>query len=113
VVVPKDFITDFASVPRLPMFFLMAGGKGKRAAVVHDWLYTVGTAHPGTITRLQADQVLLEAMLASGYARVTAGMFYAAVRAGGSSHWQGENVPQEMHVDAAIEADALMLRAGG
>lgn len=36
--VPAGFETDFASVPRIPFAFLMAGGIGERAAVIHDFL---------------------------------------------------------------------------
>lgn len=37
VTVEAGFETDFASVPRLPLAYLLAGGVGDRAAVVHDW----------------------------------------------------------------------------
>lgn len=37
--VPHGFVTNFASVPRLPFAYLLYGGKGNRAAVVHDYLY--------------------------------------------------------------------------
>lgn len=38
--VPRGFRTDFASVPRLPVAYLLAGGKANAAAVVHDWMYS-------------------------------------------------------------------------
>lgn len=39
--VPAGFKTDFASVPRLPLSFLLTGDFGHKAAVVHDYLYSL------------------------------------------------------------------------
>jgi hypothetical protein len=97
IVVPADFITDFASVPRLPLAYLLVGGKGNRAAVVHDWLYSTAK-----ISRKQADEVLAEALRASGYSALTVSLMWLGVRAGGESHWNLPNVPQEPHVERAM-----------
>ena len=40
ITAPKGFHTDFASVPRLPIVFWLAGDTSTQAAVIHDWLYT-------------------------------------------------------------------------
>jgi len=37
--VPTGFLTDFASVPRLPLAYLLAGDTAHEAAVIHDFLY--------------------------------------------------------------------------
>lgn len=76
VSVPKDFITDFASVPRIPGIWWIAGGMADEAAVIHDWMYNrkVGT-------RKIADKVFLEAMKASGVSFWRRYTMYAAVRA--------------------------------
>lgn len=42
IYVPKGFITDFASVPRIPLVYTWVGNKGHRAAVIHDHLYRRG-----------------------------------------------------------------------
>lgn len=55
--VPVGFLTDFASVPRMPFAYLLAGGIADRAAVVHDWLI-----EERVCPRAQADLVFLEAM---------------------------------------------------
>ena len=55
--VPAEFITDFASVPRLPFAFWIAGGRCPQAAVPHDLLYQ----HPDWENRELADAVFLEA----------------------------------------------------
>ena len=100
VVVPADFLTDFASVPRLVGAYLLFGGKGKRAAVVHDWLYSGGVR----VTREQADDVFREALLATGYSAFTAGAMYRGVRWGGASRFSAPNVPQAAHVAAEMQA---------
>ena len=99
VTVPKDFRTDYASVPRLPLAYLAVGGKGTRAAVVHDWLYSGGLG----VTRETADAVFKEALLASGYSGFTAALMYAGVRFGGESRFTQPNVPQAPHVAAMME----------
>lgn len=37
--IPKGFITDLASIPKLPIIFMMFEGKARRSAIVHDYLY--------------------------------------------------------------------------
>lgn len=106
VTVPADFITDFASVPRLPIIYLAQGGKGQKAAVVHDWLY-----NSQEVPREQADDVLREALKLCGYSGFTAGLFWSAVRLGGGSHWKAPNLPQEKHVDAAMQANQAIAAA--
>jgi hypothetical protein len=60
IVVPAGFVTDFASVPRLPLAFLFLGDRAHEAAVVHDYLYAFG--HAMGVTKDMADKVFLEAM---------------------------------------------------
>lgn len=100
ITVPKDFKTDFASVPRLPFAYMVVGGKGKRAAVIHDFLYSGGLE----VERDLADKVFAEALSASGYGALVVNLMYAGVRVGGASHFNGPNVPQEPHVAAQMEA---------
>lgn len=82
VTVPEGFQTDLASVPRLPVVYLLAGATGNEAAVVHDFLYSTQPC-----TRKQADDVFHEALLAAGAPRWRAWMMWCGVRAGGGSHW--------------------------
>lgn len=81
--VPGGFHTDLASVPRLPVVYLMVGGRGDEAAVIHDFLYTEQPC-----TRKQADEVFYEALLTMGVPRWQAWMMWCGVRAGGGSHWK-------------------------
>jgi hypothetical protein len=75
IVVPQGFQTDFASVPRIPLAYLLAGGTADASAVVHDWLYRYGKC-----TKRQADEVFLEAMAAEGVPWWRARLMYRAVR---------------------------------
>lgn len=61
IIVPRGFHTDFASVPRLPLVYVTLGDVGKKAAVVHDFLYR----HSG-VSRREADKVFYEALKATG-----------------------------------------------
>jgi hypothetical protein len=98
ITVPKDFITDFASVPRLVGVYLLFGNRGKRAAILHDWMYS----NPGLFDRKLADDLFHEALLVSGYSHFTAALMYEGVRKFGWTQWKEPNVPQEPQVKAVM-----------
>lgn len=75
VSVPPGFVTDLASVPRLPFVYLLAGGTAKKAAVVHDYLY-----REQCCSRRDADSVFEEAMRASGQPWWRRKLMWAGVR---------------------------------
>lgn len=92
--VPAGFNTDFASVPRVPVAFLLTGGTADRPAIVHDFLYRTGAED-----RKTCDAIFAEAMEATGVAAWRRGLMWAGVRVGGRAH----------HVDtgkAAVPHDA-------
>ncbi len=83
IVVPRGFVTDFASIPQAFWSFgLSAHGRYSKAAIVHDFLYwTQGCS------REQADNLLMIAMKESS---VDAGQriaIYEGVRIGGGQPW--------------------------
>ena len=55
--IPKDFLTDFASVPRFLWSILPPWGKYGKAAILHDFLY-----YSGLFSKKEADLLFLEAM---------------------------------------------------
>jgi len=81
VEVPKGFETDFASVPRVPVFFTLFGDRAHREAVLHDYLYRTDSIP--VALRKQADEVFLEAMKERGKGFFVRWAMYAGVRAGG------------------------------
>lgn len=85
VCVPKGFITDFGSVPRLPFVYWYTGGKANGPAVIHDWFYRTNTED---ISRSMADAILAEAMGARGYGPIRRFFMWAGVRVGG--YWSYE-----------------------
>jgi hypothetical protein len=87
IVVPEGFVTDFASVPRIPLVFLVAGDEGHLAAVVHDFLYS-----RQDVPRSLADAVFREAMGASGEPGWRSWLMWAGVRIGGWVAWNGKPV---------------------
>lgn len=99
IVVPLDFVTDFASVPRAPILFLLAGGKADEAAVVHDYLYSTLR-----FDRRMCDKIFHEAIRAMGHSENLADAMYAAVRIGGASHYKLPNVPQTPAVQAQMDS---------
>ncbi len=59
--VPAGFVTDFASIPAPARVAISSCGRHAEAAVIHDWLYAIGT--PGDETaRNVADRLFLQAM---------------------------------------------------
>lgn len=82
--VPVGFVTDFASVPRIPLVFDWLGDRGNLAATLHDWLYTA--PHP-IDDRGLADDILHEALLVQGVGDLEAEATWAGVRIWGASHW--------------------------
>lgn len=80
--VPPGFKTDFASVPRLPLTYLLFGGVGDAAAVVHDYLYTMGN-----VPRKLCDEVFVEALKASDVAAWRRGPMWLGVRLFGGGRY--------------------------
>ena len=56
--VPAGYVTDFASIPRVGRWLIPPFGRHAIAAVVHDWLYSVG--EPGR--RGEADDIFRDAL---------------------------------------------------
>jgi len=78
VCAPAGFVTDFASVPRLPVAYWLFGGKADSPAGIHDLLYRWPF-----VSRKEADKVFLEAMEVKGKSLFTRWPMYAGVRVGG------------------------------
>ena len=73
--VPAGFTTDFASVPRLPLAYLLTGYTVHESAVIHDWL-----VRTKPIPRPEADKLFLEAMKVEGISWWRRWSMYTAVR---------------------------------
>lgn len=100
VLVPAEFVTDLASVPRAPLAYLLAGGRGNRSSVVHDFPYQFGYWLLEGGERLEVeekklpDAVFHESLLADPWSGVEsgalAGAMWAFVRGFGRGVWADE-----------------------
>lgn len=87
-IVPKNFDTDLASIPRILWPVLAPQYSSFVApAILHDYLYR---CHP-TASRKFADEVLYSALITKGVTTFTASKFYLAVRLFGGSHFENAN----------------------
>lgn len=90
IIVPKGFVTDFATIPRF-LWFLPYWAKFNKAPILHDHLYKVRRIMSEKITRKQADDVFLEAMMIEWRYRksrhIVAWLEYLAVRLCGFPMW--------------------------
>ena len=59
IIVPTGFHSDGSSVPRLPMIYLLLGGRAHREGVIHDYLCRKDSKPKATFW--QAARVFLEA----------------------------------------------------
>lgn len=84
ITVREGFVTDFASVPRLPVVYLVMNDVGQPAAVVHDYLYRF---HP--VSRAKADAILDEALAALKVSWWRRKAMWTAVRLAGWSAYRG------------------------
>ena len=86
VIVPRGFVTDFASIPQ-PIQILRASlsiGRYGSAAAVHDYLYWRQDC-----TREQSDNILEIAMMEAGVSFLERKLIYEAVRQFGQAVWDG------------------------
>jgi len=105
IIVPAGTVTDFASVPRMPLAFWLFAGVGQAAAVVHDWLYRVDTS----VSREVADEIFLEAMEACGVSAWRRYPMYWAVRAfGGTRYRSAPLTGPEQHPAGELERDPMV-----
>lgn len=83
IYVRPGFVTDLASVPRLPLVFLLAGRLSHEPAVIHDWCY-----YKQLFPRSVCDKIFLEAMGTKNVNPIMAGAMYSGVVVGG---WRAYN----------------------
>lgn len=82
ITVPAGFVTDFASVPRIPIVYELAGDTSSEASVIHDYAYTKHFC-----LRAQADAVFYEASAITGVPLWRRFIMWLGVRLFGWSHW--------------------------
>jgi hypothetical protein len=92
ITAPQGMVSDGASIPRIAWRYIDPEDPCILfASIVHDYLYSVKGAFDNdapALTRQQCDEVLIEAMAASGARWDQRQAVYAAVRLFGGSHWK-------------------------
>mgnify|MGYP001582945821 CR=1 FL=1 len=100
-VIPKGFVTDFASVPRVPVAYTLFGNRAHHESVPHDYFYQTHRLEEikcgdllqknTTIGKATADKIFLEAMEARGKSKfVRYAMYWGVVLGGYSSYKSGQ-----------------------
>lgn len=85
IIVPGNFDTDLASIPRILWPILAPQYSGFVApAILHDYLYRCNAIG----NRKYADDVLYSALIAEDISNFTASKFYLAVRLFGASNYR-------------------------
>ena len=80
-VVPAGFRTDFASVPRVVVWLFPRFGRYTLAAVLHDWLVTVGIP-TGAVSSRDADGLFRRVMAELGVPPLRRWLMWCGVRWG-------------------------------
>lgn len=97
ITIKKGFITDFASVPRIPFAYLLFGGIGKWPAVGHDGLYSnsdlvevidIDTGLPYNYDRLWSDDFFKLGLEVRGVSELKSNPMYWGVRLKGGSYYK-------------------------
>lgn len=83
IIVPAGFITDLASVPRMPVIYWLTGNVAAKAAVLHDWNYSTGQ-----FSRAMCDAIFRESSEVIGVSWWRRNLMYLGVRVGGSMFYQ-------------------------
>lgn len=88
--VPKNFVTDFASIPRLFWNILPPQGTKRnrygKSAVLHDYLYDSKCKYK--LSRRLADAIFIESMKAVKVNWFIRNLLYACVRLFGKKHYR-------------------------
>ena len=95
----RGFVTDGASVPKSLQWLYNPYGKYIKAAVIHDYLYSV--YNNTGINRTLADKIFKHIMKETGVDDRTVRRFYAAVKYFGVTSWKPK-LKNEGYKDQAI-----------
>ena len=92
--VPLGFMTDFASVPRVPIAYMLFGDRAHHESVIHDYLYRTDSVPQATYS--QANDVFLEAMKVRGKDYFVRYAMYWGVVLGGWTAYHKKRVKDKL-----------------
>jgi hypothetical protein len=104
ITAPATFNTDFASVPRVPVFYMMFGDRAHREAVIHDLLFCKDVSNfvifdnglKHDISFMQANGVFREAMKVRKKSFMVRQGMYLGVVLGGYFSFHKRNVMDKL-----------------
>jgi hypothetical protein len=108
VTVPAGFVHDNASIPRVFWTALSPHGTYGKAAIVHDYLYWAQPCKK----RLQADNLLLLAMLESNVSPAARKTIYRGVRLGGKASYESNQLAREQGKIRVVPANRRHIPPG-
>lgn len=93
IVIPKNFITDLATIPRWYWIFMSPAYSGLMGpSILHDYLYSC----PNGFNRKQIDEIFYASLIENDIKKFTAYKMYTLVRLFGGSHYVDDyNHPSE------------------
>jgi hypothetical protein len=103
--VPKGFESDFASVPRIPIVYMLWGDRAHRESILHDYFYRRDCAL--AVTRAEADKFFQMAMVSQGQPFYIVYPMYVGVRIGGLSSYHRMNVMDTFKLDVTYDESLL------
>lgn len=83
IYIPAGFTTDLDSIPHIPIVFALYKGRSRVAALIHDYLYSIGDR-----PRKECDRLFLYYMIDDDIPNWIAYSMYAAVRSFGWRYYQ-------------------------
>ena len=86
IVIPNNFKTDLASIPRIAYTLFPRSDDYDLAATVHDYLYSIGK-YP----RKTCDLIFRDILLFSGVSKSRRNKMYWAVRLFGAKHYKKDD----------------------
>lgn len=86
ITIEPGFLTDYASVPRVPFAYWLFGDSAHAASALHDWLYH----HHEVCSEQTANEVFLEACIVTGIPKWRRACLYMGVAVGGKSSWEAD-----------------------
>lgn len=88
ITLPKGFKTDFASIPTMFQNIIKVNGKHRKAALLHDYLYSInGSVGWNKLTREQCDVLFLKEMERANVKWLKRKVMYRMVRWCGGKAW--------------------------
>lgn len=78
ILVPKGFVTDYASVGRIGGLLIPKIGKSRKPSVIHDYLYSINCKY--NHTRKEADKIFYEGLKLVDMGLFRRSIAYAGVR---------------------------------